>query len=716
MKKRVVSAFIVVLLVFSSIGAAFAVVPPPGPKPATASAPAALPAGGNGMVKVFDDLYLPENTLSGYLKADKKCSGSLADSCWKVEKNELFLKGEVDPWKPQVKSYNPQLNAFLYAFTKEEGYGDNEEGLIHHSGDGRLYIAPDGKIYLWDGEQYAETTLQTSGEDLAGKPQLQGTTPIIPLEDGTVQVGAAKLDQKFFEKYGGLIDYAKPATKKDSPIPLKDGGSLVIDEGSGASFINKKLKEDIFESTVVLPDGTEVVVDGQVNSAKDLKGKKATLEGEEVTVSVEGDAVVFKGEDFTLATQKVGKKVITTKKEGSEEERIIVDKETNGKVTIKKVGDAYVSVEGKNIFDEKALSYNAEISDGKIEYYAYEDPEKPNIALAVSFPGDGEGTGKLIYLSEDGKYVGETWIDKNGDKLVQADELKGVTYDENSAEGNHKTALERKQAEVAASPLNYVQAVSQSIKSYPAITQSLSSLLGLEFFKEKPSEWIDISDQAFASAIGAQWFPSAICEAKHDITPEGVAFVQTPYGSYQAVASIQSEKMPVKTPIACNVEGKCPQGTECKNDFCYKPEEKAPAEAYFYKVTWGVTAPSDVKLTPNIDEEGNAVSFNIRVGKNWIYRRDGETAGVIKLKPGQHKEGAHIFYSFNSNIDKACIIWDEPPLTQGGFLEGLEEIENVCFDIDTSKAGKLEWDASGKPGTRESASGGEVVMYDGFLE
>ncbi|MBI4983115.1 hypothetical protein HZC32_00520 [Candidatus Woesearchaeota archaeon] len=95
----------------------------------------------------------------------------------------------------------------------------------------------------------------------------------------------------------------------------------------------------------------------------------------------------------------------------------------------------------------------------------------------------------------------------------------------------------------------------------------------------------------------------------------------------------------------------CSPGQVCINEVCYadkdedgEPDSEKSLEGYFYKITWAVAAPSDEKLTPFIDENGVAVSFNIYLDNNAddqvsdpaipLYQKGYNTKGPIELKNG----------------------------------------------------------------------------------
>ena len=274
-----------------------------------------------------------------------------------------------------------------------------------------------------------------------------------------------------------------------------------------------------------------------------------------------------------------------------------------------------------------------------------------------------------------------------------------------------------------------VYAVLQSTKSYPAINNLLWG--DSDWYKN----WQKDMDQTFAPLLAENWFPSWICEEMgyRDIEPEGVVTLTTPNGIDQMVASIEAERSPDATPMLCQYNQDedlwfCEENQVCWEDgFCYKdenqdqePDEEVPMEGYFYKITWGAGAPQDEALTPFIDENGVAVSFNVFIygqnGKIPIYNRGGDTKGPIKLSNGASDQDVILKYS-TQIYTKACLEWDQAPLTNSGnfplaaiFIGSMEEVEDPCFNIVESTQGQVSWENSGQPESQGVSTGGDVPL------
>lgn len=129
-----------------------------------------------------------------------------------------------------------------------------------------------------------------------------------------------------------------------------------------------------------------------------------------------------------------------------------------------------------------------------------------------------------------------------------------------------------------------------------------------------------------------------------------------------------------------------------------------------------MTAPRDEAFTPLKDEYGNAVSFNIKVGNNWLYERDGIKVGAIQLKNGESDRDFRIYFSLNPNIEEACIVWERAPET--AIIGGTEPLVNpLCNKIIQSKLEPVYWEGvgPGSSGGSTRVSGGEVKPIGGFL-
>lgn len=337
-------------------------------------------------------------------------------------------------------------------------------------------------------------------------------------------------------------------------------------------------------------------------------------------------------------------------------------------------------------------------------------------------------TGEFAVTNPEGltvkvKKEGEQWVaadpEVSAAEQIAIDELLDqpeVVQELNSRESSSQGALAT--AQIA---LESVYKITSNLKSYPAISNLLFG--NADFYKK----WRSDMDKAFAPMLGSNWFPSAICENDelhwNDIEPEGKAVIKTVSGTYQAVASIQMERSPEASPILCHKNPDqeadelfiCDSRQVCVEDsFCYADQDrdneadgKEPLKGYFYKITWAVSSPQDEALTPFVDENGVAVSFNIFLypGAVPLYNLNGNIASPIQLQNGASDRDAIIKYSTNL-YDQACIRWNQAPTTVN--VPGGSKVEDVCFNVVASAVGQVNWERSGQEAASVTVSHGEI--------
>ncbi|PIN88037.1 hypothetical protein COV12_00700, partial [Candidatus Woesearchaeota archaeon CG10_big_fil_rev_8_21_14_0_10_32_24] len=192
-------------------------------------------------------------------------------------------------------------------------------------------------------------------------------------------------------------------------------------------------------------------------------------------------------------------------------------------------------------------------------------------------------------------------------------------------------------------------------------------------------------DRWFAgSVISEDYWESSVCyETPTDNQGDGFAFIERPGGltgtDFVAVAAIQAEMFEEKTPLLCmhnldpeaEKEFVCPGKLYCNPDdsFCYDKEgDDTPVKAFFYKISWGVTAPSDLGFTPYGDES-SAVEFNLYLGNTKLNDK------TIKLQNGETDNNMITHYSDKDyeNIP-VCIKWIKPPYTLSRSMGGINPV------------------------------------------
>ncbi|MEK6845344.1 MAG: hypothetical protein AABY26_01185, partial [Nanoarchaeota archaeon] len=165
----------------------------------------------------------------------------------------------------------------------------------------------------------------------------------------------------------------------------------------------------------------------------------------------------------------------------------------------------------------------------------------------------------------------------------------------------------------------------------------------------------------------------------------------------------------------------CSPGQVCVENYCYKGEDPEaidsdvdkPAQGYFYKLTWTVTAPSDKSFTPYFDEDGVSVKFNLQLspGGKWIYKQLGsEPMEVWELTNGASQSAVIVKY-LPENYNKACIKFHPDYRIIDSEGDGVGEI---CADFISTSKGLVEYSGSDKsnPYYGSSSSGAAPVVMD----
>jgi len=262
-----------------------------------------------------------------------------------------------------------------------------------------------------------------------------------------------------------------------------------------------------------------------------------------------------------------------------------------------------------------------------------------------------------------------------------------------------------------------VGALAQRLGNYRALSNLLVPDTTKSWMEVANSEtltmWADLPNFAAREACG-------IDEEKSRETPgKSAVFIHTIGNTYQFVGSIQAEKSPQTQPILCHKnsdqtssqEWICDKKQVCVDtQFCYKDTnedgkpEGDPLQGTFYKISWGVTAPTDEKFTPYIDENGVAVKFNIELrGDNnkWLYQRAGTaTNSVLQLKNGARDGKTIVQYSPNT-YTRACIKFADDGQVKDS--EG-DSVTEICANFIESNAGSIEYSSSSRTESTTSDS------------
>ena len=156
-------------------------------------------------------------------------------------------------------------------------------------------------------------------------------------------------------------------------------------------------------------------------------------------------------------------------------------------------------------------------------------------------------------------------------------------------------------------------------------------------------------------------------------------------GIVQFVGSITAEKDSDIGPLLCDEENPCKLG-DCDEGVCYQNDDQVLAT--LYRISWGVSAPSDETFTPFIDENGIAVKFNLVLKKGneelYYYQINGYgSENTLELLNGDSDGDVIVTYS-PEEYKEACIIFGAAPEDYTG-----EVVENMCSVFKDITLGKV---------------------------
>ncbi|MEK6950767.1 MAG: hypothetical protein AABX13_03520, partial [Nanoarchaeota archaeon] len=274
--------------------------------------------------------------------------------------------------------------------------------------------------------------------------------------------------------------------------------------------------------------------------------------------------------------------------------------------------------------------------------------------------------------------------------------------------------------------LNYAYAFLTSTPHFPALSNAIFK--NFEWWQN----WRKDVEQTFANFYLGGYFEAKVCDDNFDVQPDpgtGSAIIEISPGIYQFVGSIQAERSPEKKqPLLCleteggeeeELQRPCPQNLLCREGLCYKDEDAATPElGYFYKITWAVTAPSDVSFTTRADEARNEIDFNLQLDdKVWLfYPKEGGTANANTnhLGFGSHSRSLElpplIAEYFPEKFNKVCLVFgDNKPENLRG-----DDVNKICATFRESALGELQFGAAAAAGgAPETAREGRYCGLDG---
>jgi hypothetical protein len=237
--------------------------------------------------------------------------------------------------------------------------------------------------------------------------------------------------------------------------------------------------------------------------------------------------------------------------------------------------------------------------------------------------------------------------------------------------------------------------LSTQLAAIVAAYQDRTALSSALFGKSGLNKWMETVDEVFAKMnLGVEYWVSDICKKEFDTVGDSTAYIETPGGLVQLIAHVEGEKT------------------------AWLPNAQDPNKQRFYKLTFGVTAPSDQKMTPQLDEEG-AVSFNVILktsdGKTtylFINERTKKPA-PINLKNGASYtasgSSAKVFYS-SRNYETISIVFEKKPENREGkeitsisntIPESTGAIDNYFASLESEDENAPEESEGGEPASEE---------------
>ena len=460
--------------------------------------------------------------------------------------------------------------------------------------------------------------------------------------------------------------------------------------------------------------GTVVIKDAQgetftgLFSEIDLSGQTFTSSDENTFTSADGTITV------NLAEKKVTKTEVKTKSDGARTEvsfapnpaygaaagdRTVVTRDKGDKQTRREVyhigGDLSQTTfeNGAEVYTQRVTEQRAGIA-GRLVSQKYPDGDiyRPVHAVLYDTPDEnGKMDGKIT--KEDAQRLGIDTLNNNiffesldaldGESDGNVDEDIIIigdnpgkyrlprTEEELKRAGEVKTSNSLRESLTGNSPLGEVGNFFSGYRP----KQGVSNLL---FGKAFLNEWREKVDEGFAKAyLGIDYWTSEICSSEFDVVGDSVAGITAAEGVFQFIGVAQGE-VAGSVPILCDAQNECKAGTCRRRDnVCVDGQDKIILE-HFYKITYGVRAPSDERFTPYYDEEG-AISFNIVVsGKDktaslftqFVDLQNGESAVQRAPKKSPILHYSPIVY------DKVCLVFGKKPVDRKG-----KNVDSVCNPI-----------------------------------
>lgn len=619
-----------------------------------------------------------------------------------INKNERKKVGEKDVWYVKDKKV---------IYVDSEGKEHSGSGLdnlkIKNFWHKDVGVDSHGNVYDKSGNLYSDNGLVKISKSeipgtLDGKVTSVGGQPVIPLKNDQYSIGKGKgstiLDKKTYDSLkstspktfdvatNGILEWKDSKGKKYYLSVSEDKGMREIH-----SDFDGKTEKTWTTSVGVCKTGCKESDGWEGTSGVLKKGDR------EIRSSISEDGKIIK----IMETDKDGTKVIT-KTEGKGESHQVSDKK--GKLQSWKVWD-----------DKGNLVGSAETEDGKVsQFNQYINGKLVGVCYGSNCNGDSEGD-NIIWVTNDKFCKG-----KKSDCFDEKGNHKGLWSDEDDCAGKECDAIDYKEKDsflnfeggfwdIALGKTETQRMIGSVLSTWKPGWEGLSSW----WLPDVTKEWRKAASETFDKVLLADYVvPAAVCNYdelhRSKVPGESAVFIEVAPGIVQFVGSIQAEKSKEQTPMLCSPQNKtCPTGLVCEKNFCYKDEDDdKPQFGYFYKITWGVTAPQDEKHTPYKDENGIAIKFNLQfTGENWwLYRGDSGygNKNTIELKNGDRDGGAITHYSVKE-FKEICIHFGAPPRD----VSGGEVTSPICADFVESNVGKIEYETSDE-GTSTTTTSGTV--------
>ena len=408
----------------------------------------------------------------------------------------------------------------------------------------------------------------------------------------------------------------------------------------------------------------------------------------------EGVTVTFVGEKTVVEIEKEQNNIVIEKRyQDGSQERFVYDRKAKDLKSFTYYNSKGDFVYGKEyIFSEEYKEYGA----FRYEWKWNEEKHRKEGTIYSTKDGSpiGYGFGGKLYITTPDSYTVYLFdLDGHLQKIFAL--RKGKWYTEEGEKITDEILLSELQAahreryyyrwltgEVSLG--KFLEAAGEIIPAAEkALMPGLSGWIAKQWRNFK--EWREAIDKGFAKAcLGEEYWKSEICDAHLERLNKQTLVIESPAGEVQFVAHVEAERsspMPKECP--------CKADEECIGGICYKDGQ--PLVKYFYKITYGVRAPSDIALTPEIDERG-AVSFTLKLEgevSKYVYVIEGtQKPYYFHLKPGEEKSAvgdkALLFFS-TRKYDEVCIKFGKEPKKKW------REIKYLCNKIAESQRSYENW-------------------------